>query len=594
MFLRPCTKKVLFQSTRYKQCNTSVLSIAACAYRHLHASYPAVCGSLSVSRLSENVKAYNIMLANASNGYSLAKFDDSGTVGDHSLNTFIEKLDPKSGEKTPSEILDNFIWFSNFALKEHIDISSNIFDNHIDALADNMHHLSDAELEKVCINLHKWAKDNKKSRNYIEVWCALDNVISKRVYDWGIEKVVFYLDHLYHLGLFKNVVFPKPAINKLARKYKFLTEQQLVQTLFYIGATRIPPCEMHNLEVKLKDYLDSIKMEELAIICMGFMKSKTLLREPALIAKVIQRFIKEVDTLDNFTISVIVTLLRKSARKNQMEDLEALADSLVKQIPRLNHNACANIALLGTRTGLYHKDSLEVIANKMIEDPSGASLLDMERMLSTYTMFNFNHKLVDELTSTIRDELRNPRLETEIHYHGMCFINCLYFLAVVGKYPLDLISMALSREYIKEAYGDNYNLGNLGLGLDCSVEIECRNYKGPRMEFGRRYYLSRFQSSYIPEVGNRYNKNHTETTMLEVMLLIEKIRGKKYMYTGFILPHFEKAGNFVILLFTNYHLLILILRDLKNCMHNYLYPLSGLNVSWLIFSACNVISITSF
>lgn len=560
MFLRLCTiKQILFprslknsiikSCTRYKQCNRSVMNITAC--RYLHVSYTAVRGSLSVSRLSENIKAHNILLANESNGYSLAKFDDSGTYGEHSLNTFIDKLVPKSGGETPSEILDNFIWFSNFALKEHIDISSNIFDNHIDALADNMQHLSDAELEIVFINLHKWAKDNKKSRNYIEVWCALDDVIAKRVYGWDLDKVIFYLDHVYHLGLVKNFVFPKPAINKLARKSKILTEQQLVQTLFYIGTTRIAPCEMHNLEVKLKDYVDSIKMEELAIICMGFMKAKTLLREPALITKVIQRFIEEVDTLDDFTISVIVTLLRKSVKKQQIEDLNALANSLVKQIPRLNHNACANVAMLGTRIGLYHKDSLEVIANKIIDDPSGASLLDMERILSTYTMFNFNRKLVDALTLTIRDELRNPRIEPEINYHGMCFINCLYFLAVVGKYPLDLISIALSPEYIKGAYNNNYNLGTLGLGLDCSVEIECQNYKGPRMEFGRRYYLSRFQSSFIPEVGNRYNKNRTETTMLEVMLLIEKIRGKKYMYTGFILPHFNSAGNFVLFYFKN-------------------------------------------
>lgn len=448
--------------------------------------------------------------------------------------------------KTSTEIVEYLKSLCSYAANDSVDLRSNFLYSFLNKLEKIVKDLSENELEIVLTSLNNLPiAHDKEHRNIINnLYCELDNAMISKMKDWNSNKLLLFSDYMYNATVpIKHLKYTSLALDKLACNK--LTSQQLVQTLFYVSTRRGQPNNMLSLEKSFKNCLYTLTIDEIGICCMGFFKSKTRLTDDIIVEKLIDKIIAEAETVSDITLSAILKLIRYSNQKYNKK-LPFLLDSLVKEIPRLSFLACVHVALVGTTSLLAHRQSLAALEKKVIESAASARLKDLERLAFVFSTFVIETD--PSLFTVILDELRSPSKFDEIAQYGSCLVNCLSYLVINGTFPEDLISNVLHEDFIAKAYRDSLTSGRALTVLDLSVEIECENYKGNRLNTETKNMLIAEYKEQIPDVKIKHRLNFNQKYMFEVMCLIEQIRGgKKFVFTGHLLPHFVRAGKYTLL-----------------------------------------------
>lgn len=115
-----------------------------------------------------------------------------------------------------------------------------------------------------------------------------------------------------------------------------------------------------------------------------------------------------------------------------------------------------HIALVCTFIQKYHRDTLTKASQllvKEIHDVSKIRLKDIERLLISLTMFDFDPKTEPDVFQAAYKELHNEKRTAEFEMFPKCICCSLYFLSLRNIYAYDLMNKVLNMNFVNETYG---------------------------------------------------------------------------------------------------------------------------------------------
>lgn len=224
-----------------------------------------------------------------------------------------EKISSPSFQFTnTTNLLNDYYDLIFYSEKEVCDIAEDRFDHFVDVFSTNCYNFNDNELE-IALRTLAILPQNRAvySKNFAEMWTALDTVCSMRLPKWDIERILRVSDHWNGLNLGKTSSFVWESFRRVGRKVKRLTPQQLVQSMFYCNLVRKPLVEMIQYELNLIGCIDQLTIEELGVMCMGFFKTQTTIHEDNLVFKLYDRLIEKIDSVEDITLVNIIKVSNK-------------------------------------------------------------------------------------------------------------------------------------------------------------------------------------------------------------------------------------------------------------------------------------------
>nr|XP_021184647.2 FAST kinase domain-containing protein 5, mitochondrial [Helicoverpa armigera] len=496
----------------------------------------------------ENKYAYSIL---ENKGYAISLCNNI-YINNHpkltlSEQEFKEMLLTDWSKKSHIELFNYFPKFGLYCSEHNLSISNEIFDTYIDYLTDSFKLATDKELESIFHALNNWPEvESIRTRNFIEVWTALDDECLKRYKNWSHSELLSYIPLFYMVNVTKYSDFFVKSLQKLATKAKQLTPGQLVQTMFFIGIWRKSPFDMHNLEIEIKRNYDLFTIDDLAIMSMGFFKSKTPIRDMDLVLKMIDTIITNSKNVHEVSLAALLKLIRYSTKLTTDDRIYRLLDALQHEVPRLSIMCNVHLALVGTSTLNLHEECLHKIAKTVIESISLTRMKDLERLVLTYSTFNLVPKTEECFFLKVIEELRKPERIPEINSHGRSFACCIAYLGLAGFYPVDLIDKVFNKDFLKLTYGTYcYNYGREILTLSNVSKIFCPDVKD-HLQDKHVQIMAKKYTDYMPSEDYIKQYNITERMVLDVMKVLRETRGGyDYVVGEHILSHYQR-GDIVI------------------------------------------------
>ncbi|XP_034825273.1 FAST kinase domain-containing protein 5, mitochondrial [Maniola hyperantus] len=490
---------------------------------------------------NENKYAYNIM---QSKGYVI---DFLTNKEEHKQSiqkeVFQNILDIKEFKGNPHKIFQTFSVLGSYCSEHNICISNKQFDDFIDILTDNIYLATDEELLSLFYSLAKWPEtESIRTRNYIEVWAALDDACIKRMNKWPYEQMLLFVSLFYMLNVTRVSDFSHKCLQKLVSKAHQLTKNQIVKTLFFIGITRNSPINIHNLEVQIEEQFLEFSIDELAIIAMGLFKSKTPIRSMSLVTKVIEKIIENSKGIHEVSLAALLKIIRYSTKLSDDNKVYDMLDSLQREIPRLSVMCNVHVALVGTSTLTLHENCLNIIADALVTSLSKARLKDLERLLLTYGTFNFTPN-TKKFFHKIIEELKNPERSEEIKKHGRVFSSCVSYLGLLQIYPVDLMNKVLSPDFLNHSYGKHcQQYGREILSIHNMAKIFIKDDPLNLLTDKQVIVLAKKYTDYVPDENYPKQYNALDKMFIDIMKVLQKSRGgKEYVIGHHILSHHQRG-----------------------------------------------------
>lgn len=211
---------------------------------------------------------------------------------------------------TTDDILEHLRMIGSYCKNNGVMLSDERFDKFVDICTERCFHFTDDQLIKsLQILIHYPQTRTPKSRNFVELWSALDEACVERIGQWDFDKILYLCDHWHMLNLGRLNLFNMKGSLKIGRKLRKLPSHQLVQIMFYVNIKRSPLVEMFEFETNLMKSIDELSLNEIAIMCMGFFKTQTKLKTPDLVANIFKRLIGEIDTVEDIPFVCIIKVI---------------------------------------------------------------------------------------------------------------------------------------------------------------------------------------------------------------------------------------------------------------------------------------------
>lgn len=435
---------------------------------------------------------------------------------------------------------------TQYCARNSLCISDDRFDRFVDAFCAQCFDLPDDQLLAALLALaHLPETPSLNTKNFLELWSVLDDACCARIFDWPIERILLTCDHWYLLNLGKVNKFNWNAAKKLGRKIRKLSAPHLVQTMFYTNLLRNPIVEMIDFEMNMSQSVGSMRLDEIAVMCMGFFKTQTTIKSPQLITELYARLQAEIDTVPDIGLVNVLKMLRYSSRIPHVDPMRCLLDACVPQVGRLSLLSCLHVMLLGTDLQLCHAAAIEACLQRFADAPiADVRLKDMERIAFVLGLFNYRSPsgVADVLSERFLGELKNR--VPEIMRYPRCLPACLQYLSYRGWADAELISTVLDEQYCRNAYGRNVSLGRELFGLDSYAKIDLREtYDGRVLDEKRRRQMGIILVHYIPTRDGGHKLSATDKILLEMMEAVQVEIGPCRL--AHVLPHFERPDLIV-------------------------------------------------
>lgn len=509
-----------------------------CKYVHTSNSL-----SIKMYMENENQYAYGIM---ENKGYA-TKLKSEHKAEPIVKERFDHLIEQDWAKKSPQEMFNVFSMLGAFCSEHGLCISNKMFDSYIDNLTDNIKHASDEELKLLFHSLVKWPETASiRTRNYIEVWAALDDECLKRHKSWSVDELLSFLALFYLLNVSRVSEYSMKGVQRITNKVHQISPEQFVQTMFFISTIRKSPFDMHNLEVYLDSNIFKFSLDELAIVSMGFFKSKTPIRSVRLLEQIIDKIIEQSAEVHEVALAALLKVIKYSMKLDVNNKIYELLDALQHEAPRLSVMCNVHIALVGTATLTLHKPCLTKIAESVIESISEARAKDLERLVFTFGTFNHRPDTRECFFQKIISELQREERKPEILKYGRSFACTVAFLGVLGIYPFDLMDKVLNPEFLHTTYGKYvHNYGKEILAIQNAADIYCTNdTKINSLNEKNIKILAKKYTDYCPSEQYPKQYNITEKMFLDVMKMLRLSRGgEEYVISDHILTHHQRGGK---------------------------------------------------
>ncbi|XP_053312412.1 FAST kinase domain-containing protein 5, mitochondrial [Spea bombifrons] len=362
---------------------------------------------------------------------------------------------------------------------------------------------------------------------------------SRRVWNMTTDESLLVADMWRFLG--RSVPqFLEILYSCMELRWKDLTLPQLIQLIYIIGEGRRAPQElMQKLESMVLRYMDSINMEEIGTVCLGYFKSRSGLSE-YLMRRFGDRVSQNMEEVSNYALVNVLKMFRYT-HVDHLPFLKQLGQVVPKRIPHMGVQGIMHVALSCTALHYLDENIMNAIAAAVPDRIAYCRSKDLAKFLWSFGALNYEPPNAKRFYVVLTDEIRKRRQEFEKFPEH--FLTSLMGLVFARQFPIDLLKIALSERFVEQATKNElFELKKDLFTIAGSVDIECPNYKGSRLSPGLRQEVTEMLRSFAsqdiclkPEVveaagllesmlgGTQYVKNHmilhhTRSSDLEVHL----------------------------------------------------------------------------
>ncbi|KAG7503037.1 hypothetical protein JOB18_031013 [Solea senegalensis] len=334
---------------------------------------------------------------------------------------------------------------------------------------------------------------------------------------WGCigRKVPQFLQHLYevvHLHL--GQVGPP----------------ELVQLLYIMGEGRHCPVDViHPVQQLLMRHLKKLYPEEIGIVCLGLFKSQSSISQNALTC-IVDKAHSLVKEMSDFAIVNVLKILRFSYLYHRAW-MEAMLTEVPRRAPTMGVQGLMHVAL--TCSALhYRSDSiLTAVAERVPSLVPHCRSKDSCKLLWAFGTFTFLPVQSPSLYTSLTEGLRQRKAEFQQYPEHL--LTGLLGLAFVSQFPEDLISLALSPEFIQLALkSSQLELRRDWLTLDGAVALELPHWTGPRLSLEMKEEIAEQLWKFVQsDICHKIEIQEAESALQDLL------GGEQFVCKRMILPH---------------------------------------------------------
>lgn len=272
--------------------------------------------------------------------------------------------------------------------------------------------------------------------------------------------------------------------DNMSRNFNQMGVPELVQLLYIIGeGRRCPDTLVQPLESLLMRHLSQLKPEELGAVCLGLFKSQRSLSERAT-RRLMDRALVVVEDMSDFGIVNVMKLMRFSYL-DHLQWLEAMGSEVPRRAPQMEIQGLMHIVL--AFSALHYRDDrvLLAVAERLPNVVSRCRSKDAAKMLWAFGTLGVLPKQCPNLYPCLTAILRERQAEFQRYPEHL--LTALLGLAFAGLFPEDLLSMALSTEFVNKACNSKeLELKKDLFTLDGTVGLELPKSTVPRLSLAIR------------------------------------------------------------------------------------------------------------
>ncbi|CAL8078630.1 unnamed protein product [Orchesella dallaii] len=409
--------------------------------------------------------------------------------------------------------------------------------------------LTDVELLLIYFNLRRFPKRPRaKDKEYKKIWQPLDDLCMLRIQQqaWNLEYMFNLADLIYSVGLATESKFHWELVKKLYRRVDNLSKEEFIRMMFCFGGVKSLPdtLSIYNIEYNLPKFIDELTSEEVAVISVGFLRTKTHVNDKKMISKMLQIVVEDAQRIPSQSVSAVAKAVTISKTQTIEEDVYGFFEAFVPEIQRLDIHACASLVLLGLRTRVKHELLLNEILKKLQGRVDMMRNKDLEYICDGLASLNVD---CDQLFLEISEEFQKRSLSMSLKIfsaaHGKSFISILVNLSMRNIYPQDLISLALSDDFLGNTFGRSmYTYTPEVLYLDICAGIEAANYSGPRLSEKYRGFLTKKNMLWIADEEKVTSSEYQKIARFMLAVCANSLGGPEFCHICNIVPPFRTIG----------------------------------------------------
>ncbi|KAM3939432.1 FAST kinase domain-containing protein 5, mitochondrial [Leptodactylus fuscus] len=305
---------------------------------------------------------------------------------------------------------------------------------------------------------------------------------------------------------------------------------QAIQLIYIIGEGRRAPEELlEKLEAVVLRYLQVINLEEIGTVCLGFFKTGHGLSE-YLMRKFGDMIIENIDDISNYSLVNVLKMFRFT-RVDHMDFFKQVGQVSCKRIPNMGIQGIMHVTLSFASMHILDENLMNTVASVIPERASYCRSKDIAKLLWSFGILTYSPPNADVFYDSLINEIYKNLQEFQSFPEH--FLSCLMALAFCQRFPLDLIKVALSEDFIIQSTKISmFELKKDLFTIAGSVEIECPEYTGqtisPKLKQEVTEMLLDFsnQDIYLREEALE------AASMLEILL-----GGSEFVKHHMILPH---------------------------------------------------------
>ncbi|XP_698448.3 FAST kinase domain-containing protein 5, mitochondrial isoform X2 [Danio rerio] len=331
--------------------------------------------------------------------------------------------------------------------------------------------------------------------------------------------------------LVRNVPkYLKKLYDNVSQNLNQMSPPELVQLIYIIGESRgCPETLVKSIESLLMRHLNELKPEELGAVCLGLFKAQTSLSERA-VQRLVDRSLVVVKDMSDFGIVNVMKYLRFSYL-DHLPWLEAMGVEVPRRAPQMEAQGLMHI-ILGF-SALHYRDDrvLLAVAKQLPNVINQCRSKDAAKMLWAYGSLGFLPSQCPDLYPSLTALLRER--QSEFQRFPEHLLTGLLGLAFAGLFPEDLLSLALSEEFVDRACKyQELELNRDLFTLDGTVGLELPESTIPRLSLAVREEVTKqlwdFAQSEICQ----------KLEVLEAESMLQKLLGgEMFVRKHMILPH---------------------------------------------------------
>ncbi|GFR18853.1 FAST kinase domain-containing protein 5, mitochondrial [Trichonephila clavata] len=520
-FISRASQKLAFVQQLNHPCAVALNTSVACALFHSSAT---LCAKRFQER--ENEHAHNIM--SNINSYANSVVKNPVTLKNGLLNSY-------SSEVSSLREVNRFAEVTHQAVLHDLSLEDEHFSEVIRYLVQKLPYVSDAELIQIIHFLCLWKPSPKSySTNFKLIWNALDYECVRRLKNWDVDRKLLVSDYWFHLRLNRISQYNRSLIIDMLENLNLLSNNQVVQLMFYINLQRkLPQILMKNLEEKLRIVINSVSIEEIGIVCLGFFKTENKLTDFNTIQSIINVFCRDLEKTNNVTIVSILKFLKKSLHLSHVDSYLPLLHKCISHIPKWDILASVHLALLATECRIYHPLLLNTVTEKFVAEIRSARIKDCTKLLQCLSHFNYFPE--SKFHELFFEEIFKESHQAEIEIHPQILVYAALYYAYLGHYNLDLLHRVLDPEFRNYCYHKCPDAMNAFAEIDYCVSIECKDYIGPRLSKEELKILENRRGNWP---SDSRNNNFFRRLLRDFHEILEDaLNGKENILIRHILPH---------------------------------------------------------